>query len=277
VRDAIARVTKTTGKPAVTATGQPQEHGDDVEITGILNLKKWPVGGSSSAVSTPPGCVADAVRARRRVAYQAVATKTPVATGGQVAFLEARHRAHARVETRIRHAKDSGTGRFPSREYDINAAWAIAASISADLIAWLRLLALAPGLKALRTQSAALPVPAGPPPASPTAAADGTSASLTVVIGAPEETPAPCPATVPCTTDVTANATPSGKTTGSVNDPTGPAPPAPQHAGTAGEAVPPARLAGVEAGGPGKTGRDVELEDANAQIARCLRRSKTSQ
>jgi DNA replication protein DnaC len=38
----------------------------------------------------------------------------------QLAFLEARHRAHARVEDRIRHAKDSGLGRFPSREFDIN-------------------------------------------------------------------------------------------------------------------------------------------------------------
>jgi len=92
-----------------------------------------------------------------------VATNTPVATGGQVAFLEARHRAHgppstsrpdllgrdrggrARVETRIRHAKDCGIGRFPSREYDINAAWAIAASISADLIAWLRYSPYLPG------------------------------------------------------------------------------------------------------------------------------------
>ncbi len=80
--------------------------------------------------------------------YQAVATNTPLATGGQVAFLEARHRAHARVETRIRHAKDTGIGRFPSREYAINQAWLIATSIAADLIAWLRLLALPEKLKA---------------------------------------------------------------------------------------------------------------------------------
>lgn len=80
--------------------------------------------------------------------YQAVATNTPVATGGQVAFLEARHRAHARVEDRIRHAMDCGIGRFSSREFDINAAWALAASIAADLIAWLRLLTLPTALRA---------------------------------------------------------------------------------------------------------------------------------
>lgn len=71
--------------------------------------------------------------------YQAVATNTAT---GQLAFLEARHRAHARVEDRVRHAKDSGLGRFPSREVKINQAWSVVTAISADLIAWLRLLAL---------------------------------------------------------------------------------------------------------------------------------------
>jgi Transposase DDE domain group 1 len=80
--------------------------------------------------------------------YQAFVTNTPT---GQLGFLEARHRAHARVEDRIRHAKDSGLGRLPSRDYQINQAWltatAIAAdltatAIAADLTAWLRLLAL---------------------------------------------------------------------------------------------------------------------------------------
>jgi hypothetical protein len=57
-------------------------------------------------------------------------------------ILEARHRAHARVEDRIRHAKDSGLGRFPSREFSINQAWLMTTAIAADLVAWLRLLAL---------------------------------------------------------------------------------------------------------------------------------------
>ena len=70
--------------------------------------------------------------------YQAFATNTAV---GQLAFLEARHRAHARVEDRIRHAKDTGLGRFPSREYKINQAWTMVVTLAADLTAWLRLLA----------------------------------------------------------------------------------------------------------------------------------------
>ena len=76
--------------------------------------------------------------------YQAVATNTRT---GQLAFLEARHRAHARVEDRIRHAEDSGLGRFPSREFAINQAWLQVVTLAADLTAWLRLLALPDTLK----------------------------------------------------------------------------------------------------------------------------------
>ncbi|MCI0685623.1 MAG: transposase, partial [Sporichthyaceae bacterium] len=50
--------------------------------------------------------------------------------------LEARHRAHARVEDRIRAAKDTGIGRFPSRQFAINAVWLEMALTAADLIAW---------------------------------------------------------------------------------------------------------------------------------------------
>jgi hypothetical protein len=65
--------------------------------------------------------------------YQYVATDTPQ---GQLPFLEARHRADARVEDRIRTAKQAGLGRFPSREFAINAVWLQLALTAADLIAW---------------------------------------------------------------------------------------------------------------------------------------------
>ncbi|MCI9889259.1 transposase, partial [Micrococcales bacterium 31B] len=70
--------------------------------------------------------------------YQAFVTNT---TTGQLAFLEARHRAHARVEDRIRHAKTTGLRRFPSREFQINSAWLMLVQVAADLVAWTRLLA----------------------------------------------------------------------------------------------------------------------------------------
>ncbi len=144
VRDAISEVPKTAWAPAIDPEGEAREHGDVVEITGMLNLTTWPAGIRVliRREHPHPGAALSLFEDADGWRYQAVATNTPLTTGRQVAFLEARHRAHARVETRIRHAKDTGIGRFPSREYAINQAWAIATSIAADLIAWLRLLAL---------------------------------------------------------------------------------------------------------------------------------------
>jgi hypothetical protein len=65
--------------------------------------------------------------------YQCVATDTVT---GQLAFLEARHRAHAHVEDRVKAVKQTGMGRFPSREFAINAVWLQLAITAADLIAW---------------------------------------------------------------------------------------------------------------------------------------------
>jgi hypothetical protein len=51
--------------------------------------------------------------------YTGLATDT---RAGQHAWLDARHRAHARVEDRIRTGRDTGLGRLPSRAFAINAA-----------------------------------------------------------------------------------------------------------------------------------------------------------
>ena len=42
---------------------------------------------------------------------------------GQLARLDARHRAHARVEDRIPCAKDTGLDHFPSNSFALNQAW----------------------------------------------------------------------------------------------------------------------------------------------------------
>ena len=150
VRDAITVVPKKAWTPAIDADGDVREHADVVEITGLLpdTLREaWPAGMRVIVrrEHPHPGAQLSLFEERDGWRYQAFVTN---ATTGPVGFLEARHRAHARVEDRIRVAKDSGLGRFPSREYGINTAWLTLVTIAADLLAWLRLLALPDTLKA---------------------------------------------------------------------------------------------------------------------------------
>jgi hypothetical protein len=77
--------------------------------------------------------------------YSLWVTNLPARTPGwrgQVAYIDATHRVHARVEDCIRTGKDTGIGRFPSHAFAFNQAWLAAALIAATLLAWLRLLAL---------------------------------------------------------------------------------------------------------------------------------------
>lgn len=142
LRDAIDLVPAKVWTPAIGADGGVREGGDVAELTGLLDktvLAKWPeqMRVIVRRERPHPGAQLSLFEERDGWRYQAFVTNTKV---GQLAFLEARHRAHARVEDRIRHAKDSGLGRFPSREFDINQTWLTLTMIAADLTAWTRLL-----------------------------------------------------------------------------------------------------------------------------------------
>ena len=155
VREAIMLVPKKVWAPALEADGGVREGGDVAELTGLLDPAvpaKWPTGMRLLVrrERPHPGAQLSLFEEADGWRYQAFITNTPDRPGLQLAFLEARHRAHARVEDRIRHAKDSGLGRFPSREFAINQAWLMLTAIAADLIAWTRLLALTGDAKTLR-------------------------------------------------------------------------------------------------------------------------------
>ena len=77
--------------------------------------------------------------------YSLWVTNLPARTPGwrgQVAYIDAAHRVHARVEDCIRTGKDTGIGHFPGHAFAFNQAWLAAALTAAALLAWLRLLAL---------------------------------------------------------------------------------------------------------------------------------------
>lgn len=149
VREAITKIPDKVWTPALDADGGPRDGGDVAELTGLLDLSSWPEGMRVIArrERPHPGAQLSLFEEADGWRYQAFVTNTPI---GQLGFLEARHRAHARVEDRIRHAKDTGLGRFPSRQYSINQAWLMLTQIAADLTAWTRLLALTGDAKTLR-------------------------------------------------------------------------------------------------------------------------------
>ena len=145
VKDAIAVLPETVWTTAVDAAGMPRpvdETGLPVaqlaELTGLLpglTAAGWP-GGMRVLVRRErphPGAQISVFEAHDGWRYQCVATDTD---RGQLSFLEARHRAHAHVEDRVKAIKHTGMGRFPSREFAINQAWLQLALTAADLIAW---------------------------------------------------------------------------------------------------------------------------------------------
>ncbi len=137
VRDAIKQIPRWAWQTADNADGGLREHADVVEVTGLLELSRWAGGCPGMRIIVRrelphPGATLDAFEIRDGFRYQAFTTNT---ARGQLAFLEARHRAHARVEDRIRTGKDTGLGHLPSRHEKINAVWTELSLIAADLLA----------------------------------------------------------------------------------------------------------------------------------------------
>jgi hypothetical protein len=137
VQAAILVLPEYAWTPAVQVDGSLRDGADVAELTGVLP--------DLAANGWPPGIRVIVRRERPHPGaqltfsdihgyrFQTFATNTGV---GQLAALEARHRAHARVEDRIRTGKDTGYGRFPSRHFPINAVWLELALTATDLLAW---------------------------------------------------------------------------------------------------------------------------------------------
>jgi hypothetical protein len=127
--------------------GQVREGAGLVEITDLLPdtvMAEYPAGTRVIVrrERPHPGAQLSAFEEIDGWRYTAFATDTPPGPDGALAVLDARHRAHARVEDRIRAAKDTGLARFPSHHATINTAWLTTVMIAVDLLAWTRLLLL---------------------------------------------------------------------------------------------------------------------------------------
>jgi hypothetical protein len=145
VKDAIGLLPESVWATAVDAAGKPRpvdESGLPVAQVAELTLllpglteAGWPdrMRVLVRRERPHPGATLTLMEAHDGWRYQCIATDTE---RGQLPFLEARHRAHARVEDRVKAIKQTGMGRFPSREFAINAVWLQLALTAADLIAW---------------------------------------------------------------------------------------------------------------------------------------------
>ncbi len=131
----------------LTAAGSADENADVVDLTGLLRtgvggdqLAGWPADLRIFArrVPRPAGEQAE-LGQDPNWRYGAFATNT---AGGQVQWLDARHRTQAHVEDRIKELKACGAERLPSTDYARNSAWLQLAALAATLTAWTRALAL---------------------------------------------------------------------------------------------------------------------------------------
>ena len=140
VRDAILAVAEPDWAPAQAADGSPRDNGQVIEITHALDLGAWPNGARVIVRRERPHPGAQlSFTDHDGHRFQAILTDQ---TGADIAGLERLHRARARVEDRIRAAKDCGLTNLPFRAFDANEVWVELVAIAQELIAYTQALLL---------------------------------------------------------------------------------------------------------------------------------------
>jgi Transposase DDE domain group 1 len=141
IRDAILSLGEDAWTPAITQDGEPRDEGAGVaEITNALDLSGWPAGSRvivRREIPHPGAQLSFTDHDGHR--FQAILTDQP---DPDSAYLEARHRGHARVEDRIKAGKDTGMDKLPFRDFAMNAVWLEISLIAQDPTAWTKNLTL---------------------------------------------------------------------------------------------------------------------------------------
>jgi len=137
---AIAQLPDQAWSAAYDIDGDPREGAWVAELTGLLDLSKWPDGSRVIVRRERPHPGAQ-LRFTDADGHRFTAFITDTATG-QLADLEVRHRSHARVEDRIRCGKATGLRNLPCRGYAQNKVWLELALTAADLLTWTQALCL---------------------------------------------------------------------------------------------------------------------------------------
>src|SRR5215216_6772433 len=141
IRAAILDLGQDAWAPALTQDGHERDDGAWVaEITERLDLTGWPAGSRVIVRRERPHPGAQlSFTDHDGHRFQAILTDQP---DPDIAYLEARHRGHARVEDRIKAGKDTGMAKLPFRDFAMNTVWLEISLIAQDLLAWTTALCL---------------------------------------------------------------------------------------------------------------------------------------
>lgn len=140
VREAIVALPEHAWRAAIDQDGSERENGQVAEATQLLDLSGWPEGSRvicRRERAHPGAQLSFTDHDGHR--FQAILTDQPEP---EIAAIERRHRARARVEDQIRADKDTGLSKLPFRDFTMNAVWLELVLIAHDLIAWMKALLL---------------------------------------------------------------------------------------------------------------------------------------
>jgi len=150
--DAIGQVPAGAWKPGTGQDGTAEDDKDVAEITGLMTRAgNWPDGLRWIARRVKPSRrhLRNLTDYEKKTGWKYSITCTNIPDAGisgvpgshHPQYIDVVHREHAVVETAgVRTAKAMGLRNLPSKSWQVNAGWVVAANIAADIAAWTRLL-----------------------------------------------------------------------------------------------------------------------------------------
>ena len=152
--DAIRKVPADAWKPGTGQDGTAEQDKDVAEITGLMSRAgNWPDGLRWIARRVKPSRrhLRNLTDYEKKTGWKYSITCTNIPGTGIAGvpgshhpqYIDVVHREHAVVETDgVRAAKTLGLRNLPSKTWQVNCGWVLAANLAADLAAWTRLLGL---------------------------------------------------------------------------------------------------------------------------------------
>jgi hypothetical protein len=130
--------------PAYDAHDEIRDGAWVAELSGLLDMSKWPAGMRVIVRKERPHPGAQ-LRITDVDGHRITAFATNTKTGGpatQLPDLEIRHRRRARCEDRIRVSKDTGLMNLPLQGFAQNQIWCAIVALAVEITAWMQMLAL---------------------------------------------------------------------------------------------------------------------------------------